>query len=118
MVVLGVLAATAGVPDRHDPRHAGPRPPAAAGSWPRRPWWSRAARSPAGLVGSIGAFLVTQPILRHRGVRPPAYLYRSLVETDVLRAVVGTAVVLALLAVFAFATGMLLRRSILRDARW
>jgi ABC-type transport system involved in multi-copper enzyme maturation permease subunit len=65
----------------------------------------------AGLLASTGAYLVAQPILRHRGVRPPAYPSRSLVEAEVLRAVVGTAAVLALLAVLGLAAGMLLRRS-------
>jgi len=64
-----------------------------------------------GLAAGVGAFLITQPILRGRGVRPPAYAFRSLAEAQVLRAVIGTAAVLALVAVLAFAAGMLLRRS-------
>lgn len=65
----------------------------------------------AGLAASVGAFLVAQPILRDRGMRPPAYPVRSLAEADVLRAVTGTAAFLALVAVLAFAVGMVLRRS-------
>jgi len=65
----------------------------------------------AGVVATAIAFLVAQPILRSRGMRPPAYEYRYLWEPEVLRAVTGTAAVLALLAVFALALGMLLRRS-------
>lgn len=65
----------------------------------------------AGLLASTATFLVTQPILRDRGVRPPAYPYRTLAEFEVLRAVAGTAAVLALLALLGLAAGMLLRRS-------
>jgi ABC-type transport system involved in multi-copper enzyme maturation permease subunit len=65
----------------------------------------------AGLIAGAVAFLMAQPILRDRGMRPPAYAYRSLWEADVLRAVIGTAAFLALLAVFALAVGMLLRRA-------
>jgi ABC-type transport system involved in multi-copper enzyme maturation permease subunit len=65
----------------------------------------------ASLVASTASFLATQPILRARGMRPPAYAYRSLFETDVMRAVIGTAAFLALLAIFALAVGVLLRRS-------
>lgn len=63
-----------------------------------------------GLPASAAAFLIAQPILRDRGMRPPAFAYRSLFEGDVLRAVVGTAIFLALLAVFALAIGMIVRR--------
>jgi hypothetical protein len=65
----------------------------------------------AGLFSSAVAFWMAQPILRDRGMRPPAYAYRSLWEAEVLRAVIGTAALLALLAVFALAVGILLRRA-------
>jgi len=64
----------------------------------------------AGLFASAAAFIIGQPILHGRGMRPPAYPYRSLFEADVLRAVTGTAAFLALIAVFALAIGMLVRR--------
>jgi hypothetical protein len=67
----------------------------------------------AGLVASTVAFLVTQPIVRGRGIRPPAYPHRSLAQPLVLRAVVGTAVFLALIAILALAIAAILRRSIL-----
>ena len=50
-------------------------------------------------------------MLHHRGMRPPAYAYRTLGELDVLRAVIGTAAFLSLLTVLALAVGVLLRRS-------
>ena len=64
----------------------------------------------AGLAACAIAFALAQPILRRRGMRPPAYAYRSLAEPEVLRAVIGTAAVLALLAVLGLAVGVLLRR--------
>jgi len=64
----------------------------------------------AGLVASAVAFVIAQSILHRRGMRPPAYPYRTLFEGDVLRAVTGTAAFLALLAVFALTIGMLVRR--------
>jgi hypothetical protein len=63
-----------------------------------------------GLVASAVAFALAQPILRARGMRPPAYAHRSLAEPDVLRAVTGTAAVLALLAVLGLAVGVVMRR--------
>src|SRR5262245_23899992 len=62
------------------------------------------------LVACAIAFVLTQPVLRGRGMRPPAYANRSLAEPEVLRAVIGTAAVLALLAVLGLAVGVLLRR--------
>jgi hypothetical protein len=44
-------------------------------------------------------------------MRPPAYAYRTLGELEVLRAVVGTAAFLGLVAVLAFSVGFLVRRS-------
>jgi hypothetical protein len=64
-----------------------------------------------GLVATVSAFLLAQPILRSNGYSPPAYPYLSLVDPPVLRAVVGTAGLLALMAVFGLALGMVLRRS-------
>ncbi|WP_406289029.1 ABC transporter permease subunit [Embleya sp. NBC_00896] len=59
----------------------------------------------AGLIAAFGAFLATRPLLRS-GNRIPA----GLSDPNVLRAVVGTAALLALIAVFALAVGTILRR--------
>jgi hypothetical protein len=64
-----------------------------------------------GLVGTVAAYLITQPLLRSRGYSPPAYDYPSLSDPPVLRAVVGSAVLLALMAVFSMAVGVIMRRS-------
>lgn len=65
----------------------------------------------AGLIGSVGAFFVVQPIQRSHGYVAPAYPPPSLTDPTVLRAVAGTAVVLALLAVFGLAVGTIVRRT-------
>jgi len=64
-----------------------------------------------GLVASVAAFLISQPTLHRNGFRPPAYPYRSLTEWPVLRAVVGTALFLAVFALFGLAVGTILRRA-------
>jgi hypothetical protein len=51
------------------------------------------------------------PILRDNGYRPPAYPTPSLMDGPVLQAVVGTALVLAVLALIGLGLGMILRRS-------
>jgi hypothetical protein len=65
----------------------------------------------AGLVASVAAFLLAKPILRSNGFAPPAYPDPSLSDGPVLRAVVGTAAILALIAVLSLAAGAVLRRS-------
>jgi ABC-type transport system involved in multi-copper enzyme maturation permease subunit len=70
-----------------------------------------AASFVAGLVGSVIAFLLAQPILRGNGFAPPAFTVPTLAEWPVLRAVVGTAAFLAVLAVFSLGAGTVLRRS-------
>src|SRR5262249_16947244 len=65
-----------------------------------------------GLVASVAAFLLAQPILHRHGFTPPAYPYRSVFEAPVLRALVGTALVQAVLAMFSIGVGTLLRRSV------
>jgi hypothetical protein len=65
-----------------------------------------AATFTAGLVGSFGAFLVATPLLRSNGLSPP-----SLADAGVLRAVVGSAALLAVIAVFSLGVAVLLRRS-------
>jgi ABC-type transport system involved in multi-copper enzyme maturation permease subunit len=64
-----------------------------------------------GLASSLTAFVLTQPILRSNGFGPPGYPTRSLTEWPVLRAVIGAALCLALIAVFSLAVGTILRRS-------
>ena len=64
-----------------------------------------------GVAAAVPAFLISQPLLRENGFAPPAYPRVSLTDGPVLRAVVGTGLVLALLAVLALALGALLRSS-------
>lgn len=65
----------------------------------------------AGLVASVVGFLVSQPIMRDNGYKPPVFPEWALTDGPVLRAVVGTAAVMALAAVFALALGTLLRNT-------
>jgi ABC-type transport system involved in multi-copper enzyme maturation permease subunit len=65
----------------------------------------------AGLLASVAALYLSLPILRGNGYRPPAYPTPSLVDGLVLQAVVGTALVLAVLALIGLGLGMILRRS-------
>ncbi|MPZ94862.1 MAG: ABC transporter permease subunit [Propionibacteriales bacterium] len=65
----------------------------------------------AGLLASVSAFLLAQPILRANGYGPPAFPEPSLSDGPVLRAVVGTAAALALIAVLSLGAGVILRRS-------
>jgi ABC-type transport system involved in multi-copper enzyme maturation permease subunit len=62
-----------------------------------------------GVAAAVPAFLISQPLLRENGFAPPAYPELSLTDGPVARAVVGTGLVLALLAVLALALGALLR---------
>ncbi|GIG87150.1 ABC transporter permease subunit [Plantactinospora endophytica] len=64
-----------------------------------------------GLVTCATAFLVSQPGQRESGFVAPLFPDRSLTDWPVLRAVVGTALVLALVAVLSLALGTVLRRS-------
>ncbi|MFC8131516.1 DUF1349 domain-containing protein [Streptomyces sp. NPDC057302] len=63
----------------------------------------------AGLVASIASFLISMPVLRANGHKPPRFPDYSLTDGPVLRAVLGTAALLALIAVLALALGALLR---------
>ena len=65
----------------------------------------------AGLVASLIAFYVAQPVLRRHGYQPPAYPHPTLADATVLRAVIGTALFLAVLAVFSLSVGVILKRS-------
>ena len=64
-----------------------------------------------GLVGCAIALLVGLPMLRDNGFKPPAFPDVSPVDRPALVAAGGTAVALALIAVFAFGLGAILRRS-------
>ncbi|MFI1382046.1 ABC transporter permease subunit [Embleya sp. NPDC020886] len=64
-----------------------------------------AATFVAGLVGTFGAFAITGPVERGKD-RIPA----GLSDPNVLRALIGTAALLAVVAVFALAIGAILRR--------
>ncbi len=65
----------------------------------------------AGVAAAVPAFLISQPLLRENGFAPPAYPEVSLTDGPVVRAVVGSGLVLALLAVLALALGALMRSS-------
>jgi ABC-type transport system involved in multi-copper enzyme maturation permease subunit len=65
----------------------------------------------AGLVASAGAFTVANRVAAGRGYSPPAYPHLSLADGPVLRAVVGSALLLGLMAVFSLALGAIFRRS-------
>ncbi|MEN3270609.1 ABC transporter permease subunit [Pseudonocardia sp.] len=60
----------------------------------------------AGLVASFGAFLLANPILHSNGFTAP-----SLSDGPVLRAIVGTAALMAVVAVLALGVGVILRHS-------
>ncbi|SCF04521.1 ABC-2 family transporter protein [Micromonospora coriariae] len=64
-----------------------------------------------GLVAAVTALLVVGPIQRQNGYLPPRYPDWSLTDAAVLRAVIGTAVVLTAIAVFGMALGSVLRRA-------
>jgi hypothetical protein len=66
----------------------------------------------AGLIASVTAFLVTKPAMRANGYAPPAYPDLSLTDGPVLRAVLGTALLLALIAVLSLGIGALRRRTV------
>ncbi|MDG4860285.1 ABC transporter permease subunit [Streptomyces sp. T-3] len=65
----------------------------------------------AGLVASVASFLISQPILRDNGHVRPYFHEFSLTDGPALRAVIGTAAVLALIAVLALGLGALLRHT-------
>ncbi len=66
----------------------------------------------AGLAGAAVALTITGPKLRSQGWTPPIYPATSLGTGTGLRIVAGTAVVLALAAVFTLAVAVMLRRSV------
>ncbi|MFA1543681.1 ABC transporter permease subunit [Actinomadura monticuli] len=60
----------------------------------------------AGLAAAFGAVLLARPVLRSHGMSPP-----PVSDAAVLRAVLGTAVLLAVVAVFSLAVAVIVRRS-------
>jgi hypothetical protein len=64
-----------------------------------------------GLIATLGAFYLALPQLQDNGYRPPAYPAPSLTDGPVLRAVVGTALLAAVLALFGLGLGLMLRRA-------
>jgi hypothetical protein len=71
-----------------------------------------AATFVVGLLASLIAFVVAQPVLRANGFGPPAFAVPSLADGLVLRAIVGAAAFLSLVAVFSLGLGAILRRSV------
>lgn len=64
-----------------------------------------------GLSAAILSFLVAMPTLRANGFRPPLFASVSLGQADVWRAIIGSGVLFAALAVLAFALGAIMRHS-------
>jgi hypothetical protein len=64
-----------------------------------------------GAVASIVSFLTAQPLLHGGGFVPPAYPIVTLADPGVLRAVLGTALFLTALALFAFGIGGVVRHT-------
>ncbi|MEV0118365.1 ABC transporter permease subunit [Streptomyces sp. NPDC050844] len=64
-----------------------------------------------GLVASLLSYLLSMPALRAGGHKPPLFPEFSLTDGPVLRAVIGTAALLALIAVLALGLGALLRNT-------
>jgi hypothetical protein len=70
-----------------------------------------AAAFPAALLATAAAVLLTQPLLRRAGFRPPVYPDPGLLDPATVRVVAGTAAVLTLLALLGLGTGAILRRA-------
>jgi hypothetical protein len=64
-----------------------------------------------GLGASLAAFCTALPLQRRNGYGPPVYPEPSITDPAVLRAIVGTAAFLALIALFSLAIGALVRRT-------
>jgi ABC-type transport system involved in multi-copper enzyme maturation permease subunit/regulation of enolase protein 1 (concanavalin A-like superfamily) len=64
-----------------------------------------------GLVGTVASFYLAQPTLRSNGFVAPTYPAPSLFDGPALRAVIGSAAYLALIAVLSLGVGAILRRS-------
>lgn len=64
-----------------------------------------------GAAACLAAFLLAYPLLRGNGLAPPHFPEPSLADPAVLRAVLGSAAVLALVAVLGVAVGTIVRHS-------
>jgi len=64
-----------------------------------------------GLIATALAFPLAQSRLRSNGYKPPVFPDYSLLDATALRAIVGSAILLSLVAVLALAVGVLLRSS-------
>ncbi|MEV5606889.1 ABC transporter permease subunit [Streptomyces sp. NPDC052225] len=65
-----------------------------------------------GLAASVAEFYVALPALRDNGFAPPLFPEPSLTDPSTVRAVVGSAAFLALVAVLGMGVGALLRRAV------
>ncbi|MFF3846846.1 ABC transporter permease subunit [Streptomyces sp. NPDC002328] len=65
----------------------------------------------AGLIAAVLSFRIGEPIMRRNGHKPPMWPEVALTDGPVLRAVVGTALLLAVVSVLALALGALLRHT-------
>ena len=65
----------------------------------------------AGLIASVAAFLLAQPGMHDGGYNPPAYPHISLTDGSAVRAVAGTAIYLALVALFSLGIAVVRRRT-------
>lgn len=66
---------------------------------------------PVGFAATLGSLLITQPLLRRNGYRPPVYPDPSLLDPATLRVLAGTATLLTLLALLGLGLGVILRRT-------
>ena len=69
-----------------------------------------AASFGTGLAAALATYLVTRPLFQARGFRPPAFAYTSLGQPAVLRAVIGSALLVGALGVLSLAVAALVRR--------
>jgi regulation of enolase protein 1 (concanavalin A-like superfamily) len=65
----------------------------------------------AGLVSALGAFYLALPQWQDSGFAPPSYPAPSITDGPVLRAIVGTGLMAAVLALFGLGLGLILRRT-------
>jgi hypothetical protein len=65
----------------------------------------------AGIVACVSSFLLAQPVLHGNGYVAPAYPPLALTDATVLRAVLGGAAFLALLALFSLGVGAIVGRT-------
>jgi len=71
-----------------------------------------AASFATGLVAALATYLIARPLFEAHGYRPPAFAYTSLAQPGVLRAVIGSALLVAALGVLSFAVAALVRHGV------